>query len=431
MNNQIEISFGEIGRTITGKTPSSDDPEDFGEGYPFVTPTDSLDSKYVLHTARQLSDEGLRKLKSKALPPDSVLVSCIGSAMGKVVMNSTTCITNQQLNSIVVDTGRFCPHYVYYALRNSYKLLRNAASGSTPLPMLNKTDFEKLKIRVFKDKAHQRKIAAVLSALDAKIALNHRINSELEEMAKMLYDYWFAQYDFPLSAAQAAALGKPRLAGKPYRSSGGPMVHHPQLKREIPKGWSAGSLNCLGEIVGGSTPSTKEDHFFSSQGTPWITPKDHSRNAGNKFITRGETGVSDAGIKGASLTLLPAGTVLMSSRAPIGYIAIARNPVTTNQGFKSFVPSKGYSTEFIYYTLNHQMKTIEQNASGSTFKEVSGGTLKAIQTQLPEPSVLFEFSELMKPIFSQQNTLERQNQELTALRDWLLPMLMNGQVRVG
>jgi type I restriction enzyme S subunit len=249
-------------------------------------------------------------------------------------------------------------------------------------------------------------------------------------MAKLLYDYWFVQYDFPLSAAQAAALGKPRLAGKPYRSSGGPMTYDPQLKREIPKGWDAGSLNCLGEIVGGSTPSTKEDHFFSPQGTPWITPKDLSQNKGNKFITCGETGVTDAGIKGASLTLLPAGTVLMSSRAPIGYTAIARNPVTTNQGFKSFVPSKGYSTEFIYYTLNHQMKTIEQNASGSTFKEVSGGTLKSILTQLPEPGVLFEFADLMKPIFSQQDNLERQNQELAALRDWLLPMLMNGQMRV-
>lgn len=297
------------------------------------------------------------------------------------------------------------------------------------MPTLNQSILDRLPVSI-PDLKTQEKIAAVLSALDAKIALNHRINGELEGMAKLLYDYWFVQYDFPLSAAQAAALGKPRLAGKPYRTSGGPMVYHDHLKREIPEGWIAGSLNCLGEIVGGSTPSTKEDHFFSPQGTPWITPKDLSRNTGNKFINRGETGVTDEGIKGASLTLLPAGTVLMSSRAPIGYTAIARNPVTTNQGFKSFVPSKGYSTEFIYYTLNHLMKTIEQNASGSTFKEVSGGTLKSIQTQLPEPGVLSDFSKLMQPIFSQQDNLELQNQELTTLRDWLLPMLMNGQMRV-
>ena len=431
MNDQIEITFGEIGRAITGKTPSSDDPEDFGEGYPFVTPTDSLDSKYVLHTARQLSDEGLRKLKSKALPPDSILVSCIGSAMGKVVMNSTTCITNQQFNSIIVDTARFCPHYVYYALRNSYKLLRNAASGSTALPMLNKTDFEKLKIRAFSDKDHQRKIAAVLSALDAKIALNHRINVELEGMAKLLYDYWFVQYDFPLSAAQAAALGQPHLTGQPYRSSGGPMVFNPQLKREVPKGWVVGSLTHLGEIVGGSTPSTKEIAFFTDHGTPWITPKDLSRNVVNKFITRGQTDLTESGVKSASLAVLPPGSVLMSSRAPIGYTAINRIPVTTNQGFKSFVPSKGYPVEFVYYTLNHLMGVIEQNASGSTFKEISTGALKAIHTVLPDADTIASYQAVVAPMFQQQDTLEQQNQELTTLRVWLLPMLMNGQVRVG
>ena len=246
MNNQIEITLGELGKAITGKTPSSEDPEDFGHAYPFVTPTDSLDSKYVINTARKLSPEGLRKLKSKALPPDSVLVSCIGSAMGKVVMNSSTCITNQQFNSIVVETSRFCPHYIYYALKNSYKLLRNAASGSTALPMLNKSDFEKLQIRIFKDKAQQRKIAAVLSALDSKIELNHRINAELEGLAKLLYDYWFVQFEFPLTAAQAAALGKPKLTGHPYQSSGGPMVHDPQLKRKIPKGWK---LTTIADLV--------------------------------------------------------------------------------------------------------------------------------------------------------------------------------------
>ncbi len=323
----------------------------------------------------------------------------------------------------------YAKYMAFYLRGNLFRKAMNNNAVMTLRCSLNEQIFSYLDLLLPSYK-EQVSIGDFLYLIQEKIALNRRINSELEGMAKLLYDYWFVQYDFPLSAAQAAALGKPRLAGQPYRTSGGKMVYDSQLKREIPKGWVVGSLNCLGEIVGGSTPSTKEDHFFSPQGTPWITPKDLSRNTGNKFITRGEVGVTDEGIKGASLTLLPAGTVLMSSRAPIGYTAIARNPVTTNQGFKSFVPSKGYSTEFIYYTLNHLMKTIEQNASGSTFKEVSGGTLKSIQTQLPEPSNLSEFSDLMQPIFSQQDNLERQNQELTTLRDWLLPMLMNGQVRV-
>jgi type I restriction enzyme S subunit len=329
------------------------------------------------------------------------------------------------------QTDRSYPKFMAFYLRS--RLFRKAMNNNAVMTLrcsLNEQIFSYLDL-LLPDFSDQTKIGDFLYLIHQKIELNQRINAELEGLAKLLYDYWFVQFEFPLSAAQAAALGKPKLAGKPYQASGGKMVYHPELKRVIPKGWGAGSLNCLGEIVGGSTPSTKEDHFFSNHGIPWITPKDLSRNTHNKFITRGETDVTAAGIKAASLTILPTGSVLMSSRAPIGYTAIARNPVTTNQGFKSFVPSKGYPTAFIYYTLNHLMKIIEQNASGSTFKEVSAGTLKSIQTQLPDKATLSAFSTLMHPIFSQQDNLELQTQELTALRDWLLPMLMNGQVTVG
>lgn len=320
--------------------------------------------------------------------------------------------------------------YLLYAIQSPYvqkQIQGHNATGST-VSNLCIPDLKALRIPELRNESE---VAKILSTIDAKIELNQRMNKELEGMVKLLYDYWFVQCDFPMSAAQAAALGKPKLQGHPYRTSGGPMTYHETLKREIPVGWGVDSLSSLGEIVGGSTPSTKEPENFTTQGTPWITPKDMSRNAGNKFISRGETDVSEEGIKNACLTLMPAGTVLMSSRAPIGYTAIARNPVTTNQGFKSFVPSKAYSTEFIYYTLNHLMKIIEQNASGSTFKEVSAATLKSISTVLPDSVVRLKFAKVLKPILSQQDILEQQAQELTALRDWLLPMLMNGQVIVG
>jgi type I restriction enzyme S subunit len=142
-------------------------------------------------------------------------------------------------------------------------------------------------------------------------------------------------------------------------------------------------------------------------------------------------GVTEKGIKAASLKLLPAGTVLMSSRAPIGYLAVARNPVTTNQGFKSFVPENEFTTDYIYFTLKHFMKLIQANASGSTFKEISGGTLKAVKIHLPPDELVKKFTEFSSSLSSQQSVLEQQNQELTQLRDWLLPMLMNGQVTVG
>lgn len=265
----------------------------------------------------------------------------------------------------------------------------------------------------------QTKIGSTLAILDAKIFLNKKINAKLEAMAKLIYDYWFVQFDFP------------DKNGKPYKSSGGQMVWCDQLKCEIPDGWETGSLSDFGKIIGGSTPSKDNDNNFAAVGIPWITPNDLSDNVGNNFIGRGQTDVSEAGRKVASLKLLPAGAVLLSSRAPIGYMAIARNPVTTNQGFKSFVPTARFPTAFIYFAVKRLMPAILRNANGSTFKEISGGILGLVKTSLPNETVVKEFCKNVQPMLETQNTLEAQNQELAKLRDWLLPMLMNGQVTVG
>lgn len=265
----------------------------------------------------------------------------------------------------------------------------------------------------------QKKIVKVLSDLDTKIELNNKINAELEAMAKMLYDYWFVQFDFP------------DVNGKPYKTSGGKMVWNEELKREIPEGWESGKLDSIGDIIGGSTPSKAiDENFCYGEGTPWITPKDLSNNKGKKYITRGEYDVTERGLKEASLKIMPIGTVLLSSRAPIGYLAIARTSLTTNQGFKSFIPKDNFSSEYIYFTIQNSIPEIEANSSGSTFKEVSSSILKTIKTILPNNSVLILFDDKIKPIFKKQDYNELENEQLTSLRDWLLPMLMNGQVTV-
>lgn len=307
------------------------------------------------------------------------------------------------------------PKFIYYFLKTLR--LERLDSGSSN-PTLNRNFVHELEAN--KPEPHaQQKIAVVLSTLDAKIDCNNRINAELEAMAKALYDYWFVQFDFP------------DAHGKPYKSSGGKMVYNAALKREIPDGWANGTLDDLGRIVGGSTPSTESPRNFTSEGTPWITPYDLSGNQGNKFITRGTQDVSEEGIKDASLKKLPAGTVLLSSRAPIGYMAIARTELTTNQGFKSFIPVNGFSTALIYYMVKGSLKTITQYASGSTFKEVSAGVLKTVKIVLPKSSVVEQFTDSVESIFKRQDVLEQENQQLAQLRDWLLPLLMNGQVTVA
>jgi type I restriction enzyme S subunit len=309
--------------------------------------------------------------------------------------------------------------FVSYQFRSPTvgKWLLGNSAGSI-MPSLNEDVLRRLPLRLPK-LAMQKRIASVLSSLDAKIDLNNRINAELEALAKTIYDYWFVQFDFP------------DANGRPYKSSGGKMVWNDVLKREIPAGWDVGSLTDIGTIVGGSTPSTSDPANFSNGMIPWITPKDLSDNRDKKFIERGGTDISEVGKRSASLKLYPGGTVLMSSRAPVGYLAVALNPVTTNQGFKSFMPDKGYGTSFIYYTLARVMPSIIKQASGSTFVEISGGVLKAIPAVLPPAGKANEFCAALESIIGRQKYAEAENRELTRLRDWLLPLLMNGQVRVA
>ena len=307
--------------------------------------------------------------------------------------------------------------YIYYLLQ--YLDLGNQKSGSG-VPTMNRNHLHPIKIRAYRDKTYQQRTIKILSLIDKKIQINNQINQELEAMAKTLYDYWFVQFDFP------------DQNGKPYKSSGGKMVYNQDLKREIPEGWGVEKLENLGTIVGGSTPTKSiSDNFTKGgEGYSWITPNDLSNNKGNKFIKNGEIDVTVRGLKDASLKLYPEGTVLMSSRAPVGYLAISTKEITTNQCFKSFIPDKKYGKNYIYYTLQNNLKVIEQHASGSTFKEISATVLKDITIIQPNLDIVKKFEEKVSSINSYIKVNEEQNQELTQLRDWLLPMLMNGQARV-
>lgn len=338
-------------------------------------------------------------------------------------------IENQTADNLIASTGfttidivssKINAKYLYYKLIQPFvtNYLQGIAENSvSAYPSIKPEAIGNLRFS-FPNLLTQQKIASVLSALDDKIELNNRINDNFERMAKTLYDYWFVQFDFPDEN------------GKPYKSSGGKMVWNEILKREIPIDWEFQTIEELGTITGGSTPSKAIEDNFSKNGIPWITPKDLSQNIGNKFITRGEFDVTKKGLKEASLNILPANSVLMSSRAPIGYLAINRFNCATNQGFKSIVCNKEYPFEYVFYVLKHNMLSIEANASGSTFKEISTAVLKRIKILKPQKRLVNQFKNIASVLFQQQNNLEQQNQQLSSLRDWLLPMLMNGQVKV-
>ena len=316
-------------------------------------------------------DENLRKGKLKR---GDIILTTRGTVGNVAYFNENIPYENIRINSGMLilrpNVDKIHPYYLYLFLRSNLfkKQVISQGSGSAQ-PQLPIGSLKYINLP-WKDIATQQKIASVLSSLDSKIELNNRINAELEAMAKTLYDYWFVQFDFP------------NAQGKAYKTSGGAMVWNKELKREIPEGWEVGTMLNFGEIIGGSTPPREKEEYFSTNGTAWITPKDLSLNTGNKFITKGELDVSEQGLKVASLNIMPKGTILLSSRAPIGYLAISRENVTTNQGFKSFVPNKGFPTEYVYYAVKNLIPTIENNAVGSTFKEVSASTLTQLAANI-------------------------------------------------
>ena len=237
-----------------------------------------------------------------------------------------------------------------------------------------------------------RKIVAILEAIDKKIECNQEINDNLEQQAQSYFQELFVDNASPE--------------------------------------WTTGTISDLGTVVGGSTPSKSKPEYYTESGIAWITPKDLSINK-SKFVSHGENDITELGLKNSSAAIMPEGTVLFSSRAPIGYIAIAAGEVTTNQGFKSVVPKTEIGTPFVYFFLKNTLPVIEGMASGSTFKEVSGSTMKNVPAVIPDAETLAKFSDFCAPIFEQQRTLEEQNQSLAKLRDSLLPKLMSGEIDVS
>jgi len=436
MNSFIDVEIRELGETITGKTPSSNNPEDFGSDYMFVTPSDELDKKVLDKTERYISKIGYEKLKGKILPPKSVMVSCIGSAMGKVTMNKTTCLTNQQINSIVIG-NEYDADYIYYALKNNYKLLRNAATGSTALPLLNKTDFDLIQFRIHRNKTTQQNISSVLSALDAKIELNNKINAKLEAMAKTLYDYWFVQFDFPMTKEQADAIGKPAAAGKPYKSYGGKMVYNQELKREIPEGWEVKEINeCVDTIIDhrGKTP-TKLGGSWSNEDNA-IIALSAKIVKGGKLINLNQANRVSQGLYDKWMPLkLQDGDILMTSEAPAGefyFIHDFTEYCLSQRLFALRANSNIIIPSYFYYELSkgHGYSQIQGSLSGSTVFGIRQDVLRTVKVVIPKMELQEKFNEIVLPQLRQIKQFERQNQQLTELRDWLLPMLMNGQVTV-
>lgn len=299
------------------------------------------------------------------------------------------------------------PQYLYQILRSNDTLAQLqmlAESRSGTFPQITYSELSNIMVSLPSQKA-QKNIVSILSSLDQKIELNNKINADLEEMAQAIFKNWFVDFE-------------PFKDGKFVDSELG----------MIPEGWKVGRLDEIADVVGGSTPSKAKPEYYTQKGIAWLTPKDLSNHPA-VYSSRGEIDITEEGYNSTSTKLMPKGTVLFTSRAPIGYISIAQNDICTNQGFKSLVPRKA-GTCFLYCFLKYVTPEIENKSTGSTFKEASGALMKSLQVIMPEQKVFEEFEEIVSPLFARIESLEKESSRLSLLRDTLLPRLMSGELEV-
>ena len=389
MNGTIYMPVGEVCSSI------SDTYREKKNMVTLINTSDVLEGRVLNH--ERVPNSNLKGQFKKTFQRDDILYSEIrpqNRRFAYVDFSPIDYIASTKLMVIRAKKDVVSPKYLYYFLKNSstvaeLQLLAETRSGT--FPQITFSEVANLTIPV-PPLAVQEVIVQTMQCLEDKTICNEQINDNLEQQAQSYFQELFVDNADPE--------------------------------------WTTGTISDLGTVVGGSTPSKAKPEYYTESGIAWITPKDLSNNK-SKFVSHGENDITELGLRNSSASIMPEGTVLFSSRAPIGYIAIAAGEVTTNQGFKSVVPKPEIGTPFVYFFLKNTLPVIEGMASGSTFKEVSGSTMKNVPAVIPDAETLAKFSDFCAPIFAQQRILEEQNQSLATLRDNLLPKLMSGEIDVS
>lgn len=316
----------------------------------------------------------------------------------------------------ITDFKGNSPKYIYYLL----KCLGNIkTSDKSAVPGVNRNDLHEMAIPYIEGKK-QEKIAAVLSALDAKIEVNNRINAELESLAKTIYDYWFVQFDFP------------NEDGKPYKASGGEMVYHPELKREIPAGWEVDFIEEYCYVID-CLHAKKPDHIFESENY-YLMQLENIEDSGllnlsNKYyVSKSDycKWINRIEIKEDDIIITNAGRVAATAQIPKGIVSgIGRN-ITA---IRPFAISPTYL--FLAFRGVDLIRQIKLNTdSGAFFTSLNVKGIKKLLIVKPPQKIQDGFENIVYRIRRKREINNKENQQLTQLRDWLLPLLMNGQITI-
>ena len=432
MTSWKKLRIDDLGKVVTGKTPPTSKPEFYGGETQFLTPTDMDGRRTIYKTLRYLSDEGVNKVHSSLLPKGSVSVSCIGSDMGKAVVVGSKTITNQQINSIIVN-DEFDNLFVYYNLSGRKDEIQFLASGAAQ-PIMNKTDFSNLPINVPNIK-NQKAIASVLGALDDKIENNRRMNETLEEMARAIFKSWFVDFD-PVHA-KAAGKAPAHMDAKTAE-----LFPNSFSDDGLPMSWEKkkfGNLisNTIGGDWGKETADDKhKDQVYIIRGTDipsvrnnskgnvplrWVDPKKST----TRKLCEGDIVIE---VSGGSPTQ-PTGRSLFITKEVLDRFDF---PLIPTSFCRLMRPKDDKYTIFLYQHLSN----LYQNGGTWEYQNQSTGIANFQTTYflnnedviVPSDQILAAFNSLLLPILKKANNNE--NIVLAELRDTLLPKLMSGEIRV-
>lgn len=388
MSEWKKVSVSDLGRIVTGKTPKTAISEYYGGCIPFLTPSDDMSVKYVLSTSKTITEDGKNSVKNAVIPKNSICVSCIGSDLGKVVITTKETVTNQQINSVIVNTELYDVDFVYYAMVILGKVLNYHSKTSTAVPIVNKSTFSQYEI-LCPVLSEQRKIARILSEIDSKIAINTAINENLEQQAQALFKAWFVDFE-------------------PF---GGVM----------PDDWRMGTLS---EICGYSKDKVDIDNLTldSYYSTENMQPNRQGAVQATTLPTIKQT------------TACKKGDVLISNIRPyFKKILYCFSDCGCSTDVLCFVPNKIEYSTFLYCAL-YADKFFDYMVAGSKGTKMPRGDKQQIMAYsicIPSVEYIEKFNQAVAPMLETVYTNRIEANNLANLRDTLLPKLMNGEIDVS
>ena len=408
-------SLSELGTFSRGKSkhrPRNDVKLFEGGKYPLVQTGDvKAANLYITKNDSYYNDFGLKQ--SKLWPAGTLCITIAANIAETAILSYPMCFPDS-IVGFNANPEKSSELFVYYFFEYIKKEIQKSASGSIQ-DNINIDYLSKMRIKV-PEKKYQVKIVELLSSIDKKILLNNQINQELEAMAKTLYDYWFVQFDFS------------DQNGKPYKSSGGKMVYHPELKREIPEGWGVEKLGELAQFKNGI------NYEKTSSGSEKVKII-NVRNISSSTIFINQTDLDEIFLENDKSTnfIVNEGMILITRSGIPGATRLVSEleAKTVYSGFiiASEVNDLIYKNLIFYYLKNVE-EVLKNQSAGTIMKNISQSVLTDMVVSLPPQDVLLKFNSIIDNLLEQMKNVQRQNQELTQLRDWLLPMLMNGQVKV-